>query len=71
MFVGVIVIQLWLYQVSVPAAAAWGLLVPALVLHMYFWMAPLIRERRRQDRDEIQGSTSRFSKRDQPSAAAR
>ncbi len=44
MFVGVIVIQLWLYQVSVPAAAAWGLLVPALALHIYFWMAPLIRE---------------------------
>ena len=48
----VIVVQLWLYHVSVTAAAVWGLLVPALVLHMYFWMTPLLRERRRQDRDE-------------------
>ncbi len=48
----VIAVQLWLYRVSVTAAAAWGLLVPALVLHMYFWMPPLLRERRRQDRHE-------------------
>lgn len=47
--------QLWLYRVSVVAAAAWGLLVPALVIHMYFWMAPLVRQQRSQggsdDRD--------------------
>jgi hypothetical protein len=42
----VIVVQLWLYRVSVSAAAAWGLLVPALVLHMYLWMAPLLHEHR-------------------------
>ncbi|MFZ2014394.1 MAG: hypothetical protein WAV00_11270 [Nocardioides sp.] len=50
----VIVVQLWLYHVSVTAAAAWGLLVPALVFHMYFWMTPLVRERRRQDQHETQ-----------------
>ena len=42
----VLAVQLWLYRISVPAAAAWGLLVPALVFHMYFWMAPLVREQR-------------------------
>jgi hypothetical protein len=45
----VIAVQLWLYQVSVAAAAAWGLLVPALVIHMYFWMSPLLREQRAHD----------------------
>jgi hypothetical protein len=45
----VITVQLWLYRVSVPAAAAWGLLVPALLVHMYFWMSPLLREQRSQD----------------------
>jgi hypothetical protein len=40
----VIALQLWLYKVSVVAAAAWGLLVPTLVIHMYFWMAPLIQQ---------------------------
>jgi membrane protein YdbS with pleckstrin-like domain len=45
----VIVVQLWLYRVSVPAAAAWGLLVPVLVAHMYVWMKPLLREQRRRD----------------------
>ena len=44
--VGVLVVQLWLYRVSVPAAAAWGLLVPVLVVHIYFWMKPLLREQR-------------------------
>jgi hypothetical protein len=44
----VIAVQLWLYGVSVPAAAAWGLLVPALVFHMYLWMAPLVRQHRSQ-----------------------
>ncbi len=44
----VIAVQLWLYRISVTAAAAWGLLVPALVLHMYFWMAPLVRQQRSQ-----------------------
>jgi hypothetical protein len=42
----VIVVQLWLYRVSMPAAAAWGLLVPVLVVHMSFWMTPLLREQR-------------------------
>lgn len=45
----VIGVQVWLYRVSVPAAAAWGLLVPALGFHMYVWMAPLVREQRSQD----------------------
>jgi hypothetical protein len=40
----VIAVQLWLYQVSVVAAAVWGLLVPALLIHVYFWMAPLLRQ---------------------------
>lgn len=51
-FVLVLAVQLWLYRISVPAAAAWGLLVPALVIHMYFWMAPLVREQRRPDPGE-------------------
>ena len=42
----VLAVQLWLYRISVPAAAAWGLLVPALVFHMYLWMAPLVRQQR-------------------------
>jgi len=42
----VIAVQLWLYRVSVVAAAAWGLLVPALLIHMSFWMAPLVRQQR-------------------------
>jgi hypothetical protein len=42
----VIAVQLWLYQVSVVAAAAWGVLVPALVIHMSFWMVPLVRQQR-------------------------
>ena len=45
----IIAVQLWLYRVSVPAAAAWGLLIPALVVHMYFWMTPLLREQRSQN----------------------
>jgi hypothetical protein len=45
----VIVVQLWLYRVSVLAAAAWGVLVPVLVVHMYFWMTPLLREQRSRD----------------------
>jgi hypothetical protein len=44
----VIAVQLWLYEVSVVAAAALGLLVPALLIHMYFWMAPLVRQQRSQ-----------------------
>ena len=44
----VIAVQLWLYQVSVLAAAAWGLLVPALLIHVYWWMAPLVRQQRSQ-----------------------
>jgi len=44
--VAVIVVQLCLYKVSVLAAATWGLLVPALLIHMYFWMAPLLRQTR-------------------------
>lgn len=48
----VIAVQLWLYKVSVLAAAAWGVLVPVLVIHMYFWMAPLLREQRNPGRDE-------------------
>lgn len=43
----VVVVQLWLYKISVVAAAAWGLLVPALLIHVYFWMAPLLREQGR------------------------
>jgi hypothetical protein len=46
----VIAVQLWLYKVSVVSAAAWGLLVPALVIHVYFWMAPLVRQQRSQGR---------------------
>jgi hypothetical protein len=42
----VVAVQLWLYQVSVVAAAAWGLLVPVLLIHVYFWMAPLVRQQR-------------------------
>ena len=45
----VIAVQLWLYKVSVAAAAAWGLLVPVLLIHMYFWMAPLARQQRSHD----------------------
>lgn len=41
----VIAVQLWLYQVSVLAGAAWGVLVPALLIHIYLWMTPLLRER--------------------------
>jgi membrane protein YdbS with pleckstrin-like domain len=41
----VVAVQLWLYTVSVLAAAACGLLVPALLVHMYFWMTPLLRNR--------------------------
>lgn len=41
----VITVQLWLYKVSVVAAATWGLLVPALLAHIFLWMAPLLRER--------------------------
>jgi hypothetical protein len=48
----VIAVQLWLYRVSVAAAAAWGLLVPVLVIHMYFWMSPLLREQRAHDPGE-------------------
>jgi hypothetical protein len=48
----VIAVQLFLYRVSVAAAAAWGLLVPALLVHIYLWMAPLVREQSRQDRGE-------------------
>jgi hypothetical protein len=44
----VIAMQLWLYKVSVVAAAAWGLLVPALLIHTAFWMAALVRQQRRQ-----------------------
>jgi endonuclease/exonuclease/phosphatase (EEP) superfamily protein YafD len=51
-FVLVIAVQLWLYRISVPAAAAWGLLVPALLIHIYLWMAPLVREQSRHDRGE-------------------
>jgi hypothetical protein len=47
--VAVIGVQIWLYRVSVIAAAAWGLMVPALVIHMYFWMAPLVREQHRHE----------------------
>lgn len=50
----VIAVQLWLYQVSVPAAAAWGLLVPGLLLHVFFWMKPLLREPRSQDDSDQQ-----------------
>jgi hypothetical protein len=42
----VIAVQLWLYRVSVVAAAGWGLLVPALLIHMSLWMAPLVRQQR-------------------------
>ncbi len=52
LLVVVLAVQFWLYRVSVVAAAGWGLLVPVLVIHMYFWMAPLLREQRRQDRGE-------------------
>jgi hypothetical protein len=50
-FVLVIVVQLWLYRISVPLAAAWGLLVPVLLVHMYTWMAPLLRDQRRSDNE--------------------
>ena len=49
----VVAVQLWLYKVSVVAAAAWGLLIPALLIHVYFWMAPLVRQQR------IQGESDR------------
>jgi hypothetical protein len=39
----VVVVQLWLYRISVVAGAAWGLLVPALLIHIYSWMAPMVR----------------------------
>ncbi len=45
--VGVVAVQLWLYRVSVVAGAALGLLVPALLIHIYSWMTPLLREQRR------------------------
>lgn len=51
----VVAVQLWLYRISVPAAAAWGLLVPALVLHVYIWMAPLVRQQRRQGESDRHG----------------
>ena len=51
----VLAMQLWLYRISVPAAAAWGLLVPALVFHMYFWMAPLVRQQRSHGGSDRQG----------------
>lgn len=51
----IIGVQLWLYRVSVPAAAAWGLLVPTLVVHMYFWMKPLLREQRSHDAGDQEG----------------
>jgi hypothetical protein len=51
----VIVLQLWLYTVSVVAGATWGLLVPALLLHMYFWVVPLLGEQRSQGLSEDQG----------------
>lgn len=44
--VAVVVVQLWLYRISVVAAASWGLLVPALLIHIFFWMAPLVRAQR-------------------------
>jgi hypothetical protein len=44
----VIAVQLWLYQVSVVAAAAWGVLVPVLLIHMYFWMGALVRQQQRR-----------------------
>jgi hypothetical protein len=50
--VAVISVQIWLYRVSVIAAAAWGLVVPALVIHTYFWMAPLVREHRHEEPDD-------------------
>lgn len=49
--VGVLVVQLWLYRVSVVAGAAWGLLVPALVFHTYLWMSPMLRGPRGQDEE--------------------
>ena len=48
----VIVVQLWLYRVSVVVAAAWGVLVPVLLIHMYVWMAPLLRQHHREPRGE-------------------
>ena len=49
----VIAVQLWLYKISVVAAAAWGVLVPVLLIHVYSWMAPLVRQQRSQGgRDE-------------------
>ena len=44
-FLLVIAVQVWLYRVSVVVAAAWGLLVPVLAIHLYTWMAPLVRQR--------------------------
>jgi hypothetical protein len=50
-------VQLWLSTVSVVAAAAWGVLVPVLLIHVYFWMAPLLRQ---------QGSRGGREERDHP-----
>jgi membrane protein YdbS with pleckstrin-like domain len=57
--VAVIAVQLWLYRVSLVAAAAWGLLVPALVVHIYVWMVPLLREQRRQESSEQDPDSNR------------
>lgn len=54
MLVLVFAVQLWLYKVSVLAGAAWGLLVLALLVHMYFWITPLLRERPSQDGSDRQ-----------------
>lgn len=47
----VVAVQLWLYRVSVVAAAAWGVLVPALLIHISFWMVPLVRQRHQEGSD--------------------
>jgi hypothetical protein len=54
-FVLVIAVQLWLYHVSVVTAAAWGLLVPALLIHIYIWMRPLLRTQLRDEHRDEQG----------------
>lgn len=51
----VVVVQVWLYRFSVAAAATWGLLVPALLIHIYTWMAPLVRAQGRHEDDEDPG----------------
>ena len=53
----VIAVQLWLYQLSVVAAATWGLLVPVLLIHVYTWMAPLLRLHRGPEGDD-EGDTT-------------